>query len=363
MSAAYRLLRPLLFSLDPETAHRFAIRALATGLVGIAPPADRRLGRRLLGLDFPNVLGMAAGFDKNAEVPGQLLRLGFGFVEVGTVTPLAQAGNRRPRMFRLGADRAIVNRLGFNNDGHAAVHMRLARRTRAGVVGVNLGANKDSNDRVADYVAGIEHFADVADYLTINISSPNTPGLRRLQEKSELAALLGRIGEARQRLRGQNPPVLLKVAPDLGDDELAAIAEAALAAAVDGLIVANTTVSRDGLAPSPQAEEEGGLSGPPLFRRSTVMLAKLRRQVGRRLVLIGVGGVDNAETAFAKIAAGADLVQLYTGMVYRGPGLPAEILRGLRAILDRRGLATIADALGTETERWATTPDVSAAAG
>jgi dihydroorotate dehydrogenase len=362
MSAAYRLARPFLFAVDPEAAHRLAIRALATGFVGAPPPSDPRLGRRLLGIQFPSILGMAAGFDKNAEVPDRLLGLGFGFVELGTVTPLAQPGNRRPRMFRLTADRAVINRLGFNNEGHAAVHARLSRRSRNGVVGVNLGANKDSADRIADYVAGIERFADVADYLTINVSSPNTPGLRRLQEQSELAGLLDRVAEARRKLSKGSPPVLLKIAPDLDDDALAAIADAALAAAIDGIIVSNTTVARDGLKPSRHAREEGGLSGQPLFGRSTVMLAKLRQRLGGRMVLIGVGGVDSGETAFAKIAAGADLVQLYTGMVYRGPGLPACILRDLIRMLESRGLASIADAVGLETDRWAAMSAVSGAA-
>jgi dihydroorotate dehydrogenase len=350
---AWRIARPLLFALDPESAHRAAIIALKTGLAGAAPPpADPRLVTRLLGREFPNPLGMAAGFDKNGEVPDALLRLGFGFVEIGTVTPLPQAGNPRPRMFRLAADRAVINRLGFNNDGHEAVLRRLKSRPRHGIVGINIGANKDSADRIADYALGVERFAGVADYLTVNISSPNTPGLRDLQEKAAVTRLLDAVVAARAAVPGAKPPILLKIAPDLDDAALGAIADAALAAGIDGMIVANTTLSREGLTDTRLASEAGGLSGPPLFRRSTVMLAKLRRIVGPDFVLVGVGGIDSAETAFAKIAAGANLVQLYTGMVYEGPGLAAEIVRGLSAACDRLGLETLADAVGGETDRW-----------
>ncbi|MEX0696282.1 MAG: quinone-dependent dihydroorotate dehydrogenase [Dongiaceae bacterium] len=324
----YRLIRPLLFALDPETSHRVAINALKAGLYPRAPAPDPRLRRRVLALDFPNPIGLAAGFDKNAEVVDAALAMGFGFVEVGTVTPLPQAGNPRPRMFRLTADRAIVNRLGFNNEGHEAVHARLAARERRGVVGVNLGANKDSADRVADYVAGVRRFADVADYLTINISSPNTPGLRDLQEKEALTRLLGAIAEARGRL-ARSPPVLVKIAPDLDEPALFAIVETVAAAGIDGMIVSNTTVARDGLTDLTHANEVGGLSGRPLFRRSTDMLAAVRRLAGEKLVLVGVGGVDSVAAAQAKIDAGADLVQLYTGMVYEGPRLPARIVADL----------------------------------
>jgi len=324
----YRLIRPALFALDPETAHGLAIAALNAGLYPRAPAPDPRLRRRVFGLDFPNPIGLAAGFDKNAEVVDAALAMGFGFVEVGTVTPLPQAGNPRPRMFRLTADRAIVNRLGFNNAGHEAVYARLAARERKGIVGVNLGVNKDSADRVADYVAGVRRFADVADYLTINISSPNTPGLRDLQEKEALPALLAAVAEARATAP-KAPPVLVKIAPDLDKDALAAIVDTVAAAGIDGMIVSNTTIARDGLTDRTHAGEAGGLSGRPLFRRSTDMLDTVRSIAGDRLVLIGVGGVDSAEAAQAKFDAGADLVQLYTGMVYEGPGLPSRIAADL----------------------------------
>jgi dihydroorotate dehydrogenase len=325
----YGVLRPLLFALDPETAHHVAITALKAGLL----PREREhheLSRRVMGLDFPNPLGLAAGFDKNAEVVDAALGLGFGFVEVGTVTPRPQTGNSRPRMFRLPADRAIINRLGFNNDGHEAVHRRLARRRRSGVVGVNLGANKDSADRVKDYASGVSLFSDVADYLTINISSPNTPGLRDLQEKETLIRLLGEVATTRARMP-QSIPVLLKIAPDLDDESLATIVESTIAAGIDGIIVSNTTVLRDGLLDRQHAGEAGGLSGRPLFRRSNAILTKVRSLAGDKLTLIGAGGVDSTEAARAKLDAGADLVQLYTGLIYEGPRLPARIVAGLSA--------------------------------
>jgi dihydroorotate dehydrogenase len=351
MSGAYALLRPCLFALDAETSHRLAIRALAAGLVPAPPPPDPRLRRSLLGLDFQNPLGIAAGFDKNGEVPAQLLKLGFGFAEIGTVTPLPQPGNPRPRIFRLPADRAVINRLGFNNDGHDAVYRRLSSHPHMGIVGVNVGANKDSPDRIADFVKGVARFAALASYLTVNVSSPNTPGLRDLQEKTALAALLASVLEARAAAARQ-PPLFLKIAPDLDDASLAAVAETALAAGIDGMILTNTTVARDRLADR-RAAEAGGLSGRPLFHRSTVLLAKARRMVGNRMVLVGVGGVDSAETAFAKILAGADLVQLYTGMIYEGPGLPGRILAGLPALMAARGFSSVAAAVGRDAADWA----------
>jgi dihydroorotate dehydrogenase len=324
----YPLVRPLLFALDPEVAHRAAIVALKSGLVPRAPPSDPRLRRHVLGLDFPNPVGLAAGFDKNAEVPDAVLALGFGFVEVGTVTPRPQAGNPKPRMFRVPGDGALINRLGFNNDGHDAVYERLARRKRRGIVGVNLGANKDSTDRVADYVAGVARFAAVADYLALNISSPNTPGLRDLQQRDALMRLLGTVAEAR---RTRPIPLLVKIAPDLDDDALTAIVAAAISSGIDGIIATNTTTARDELADKALASEAGGLSGRPLFGPSTEVLRKLRAIAGSKLVLVGVGGVDSVETARAKLAAGADLVQLYTGMVYEGPRLGQRIVAGLAA--------------------------------
>ncbi len=350
----YDLLRPAIFRIDPETAHGLSLKVLGSGLQRpVDGAADPRLGRHLLGLDFANPLGLAAGLDKNAEVTDALLGLGFGFVEIGTVTPRPQAGNPRPRMFRLVADRAVINRLGFNNEGQQAARQRLAaRRGRGGIIGVNIGANKDAPDRIADYVAGIEAFADLASYFTVNVSSPNTPGLRDLQGREALDALLARVVAARDA-QPRRVPMLVKIAPDMDEAALADVADVVLARQLDGVIISNTTISRPPLGDAAQAKETGGLSGRPLFRMSTVMLARFRGLVGPGLPLIGVGGVDSAETAFAKIAAGADLVQFYTGLVYGGPGLPGEILKGLSRILDRRGLASIADAVGIERERWA----------
>jgi dihydroorotate dehydrogenase len=354
MSVFRSLVRPLLFQIDPETAHGLAIKALSTGMhPAVRPDRDPRLSRRLFGLQFANPLGIAAGLDKNAEVPDALLALGFGFVEAGTITPLAQPGNPKPRMFRLVADHGVINRLGFNNEGHAAARRRLeARRAKGGLVGVNIGANKDATDRIADYVAGIEAFSDLASYFTVNVSSPNTPGLRDLQAKGALDELLTRVLEARDR-QARRVPVLLKIAPDMAEAGLADVAEVALARKIDGVIVSNTTISRPKLIDSATAKEAGGLSGRPLFRLSTIQLARFRKMVGPTMPLIGVGGIESAETAFAKIAAGADLVQLYSGFVYGGPGLPADILAGLSRILDRRGLPSIAEAVGIETEKWA----------
>jgi dihydroorotate dehydrogenase len=353
----YRLVRPALFKLDAETAHGLSIRALAAGMALPAPRVeDARLKQRLIGLDFPNPLGIAAGYDKNGEVPDALLGLGFGFVEVGTVTPRPQEGNPRPRVFRLVPDRAIVNRLGFNNQGHAALAARLAARAgRPGIVGVNVGANKDTVDRAADYVAGITAFAGTAAYLTINISSPNTPGLRDLQARAALADLLARSIEARDAAaarHGRRVPLLLKIAPDMDEAGFEDVAQEALDKRIDGLIVSNTTLSRDGLS-DPNAREAGGLSGRPLFRRATAALARMRKLVGPDLLLVGVGGIDSGETAYDKIAAGANLVQLYTGLVYEGPPLVAEILRHLAARLRRDRLASIADLVGRDVDRWA----------
>jgi dihydroorotate dehydrogenase len=317
-------------------------------VVAGAEAPDPRLSQKLLGLTFPNPLGLAAGFDKNAEAVAGALGLGFGFVETGTVTPRPQQGNPRPRIFRLTADRAIVNRLGFNNDGFEAAARRLAA-PRRGIAGVNIGANRDSTDRIADYVSGVGRFAPLADYLTINISSPNTPGLRDLQGETSLRALLGAVAEARSAAP-RRVPILVKLAPDLEDAALPGIAAAIAETGMDGVIVSNTTIERDGLRDA-RAAEAGGLSGPPLFRRSTAMLAKLRKLIGQDAVIVGVGGVDSAEAAWAKLAAGANLVQFYTGLVYEGPGLVRRILRGLSERIDREGLATIGDVVGSDAAR------------
>jgi dihydroorotate dehydrogenase len=348
--------RRALFALDPETAHGLSIAALRCGLpVGSSGPADHRLAVDLCGLRFPNPLGMAAGYDKNAEVPDALLGLGFGFAEVGTITPLPQAGNPKPRIFRLTEDDAVINRLGFNNEGHGAAEERLkARRSRSGIVGVNIGANKDSADRVADYVRGVERFSPYASYLTVNISSPNTPGLRNMQAREALAELLARVTAARETAARQ-VPIFLKIAPDLVEDELHDIAAEVLEKRIDGIIVSNTTLSRAGLR-SAQASETGGLSGRPLFERSTTVLARMRRLLGPDVAMIGVGGVTSAETALEKIRAGADLVQLYTSMIYAGPGLPGRIVADMRRALDKAGAASIRALRDTRLDEWAARP-------
>ncbi|MCZ7498270.1 quinone-dependent dihydroorotate dehydrogenase [Agrobacterium sp. ST15.13.015] len=346
-----------LFLVDPEKAHGLSIAALKSGFLPTCMvPHDPRLQQTVAGLVFPNPLGLAAGYDKNAEVPGPLLRLGFGFTEIGTVTPKAQSGNPRPRIFRLVEDEGVINRLGFNNEGHAAALERLKQAKLRGIVGVNIGANKDSEDRIADYVHGIEAFYSVASYFTVNISSPNTPGLRDLQARESLAALLAAVLERRKveaARFGKRIPVFLKIAPDLTEEGLDDVAEEALAHDLDGLIVSNTTLSREGLRPGPHKGEAGGLSGKPLFELSTTVLAKMRRRVGGNLPIIGVGGVSSAETALEKVRAGADLVQLYSCMVYEGPGLPSAIVKGLSTLVAREGVQSIRDLRDSAVDRWA----------
>ncbi|MCA0278393.1 MAG: quinone-dependent dihydroorotate dehydrogenase [Proteobacteria bacterium] len=357
MNAFDRLGRHLLFAFDPEAAHGLSIKALRCGLpVGGRAPRDARLRVRVAGLEFPNPLGMAAGYDKNAEVPDGLLGLGFGFAEVGTVTPLPQAGNPKPRIFRLVEDDAVINRLGFNNEGHDAAEKRLiARAGRPGIVGVNIGANKDSTNRIGDYVRGVKRFARHASYLTVNISSPNTPGLRNMQAREQLAELLAKVMLARAEA-GHAVPVFLKIAPDLHEAELEDIAAEVTAKMVDGIIVSNTTITRPTLRSSANAGETGGLSGKPLFSRSTAVLARMRKLVGPELAIIGVGGVDSAETALEKVRAGADLVQLYTSMIYAGPSLPARIVSGMADFAAREGLKSISELRDTRLDQWATTP-------
>jgi dihydroorotate dehydrogenase len=357
MSVFDRLGQKLLFSLDPETAHGLSITALKCGLpVGAGAKTDKRLHVHISGLDFPNPLGMAAGYDKNAEVPDALLGLGFGFAEVGTVTPLPQPGNPKPRIFRLTQDEAVINRLGFNNEGHDAAERRLiARQGRAGIVGVNIGANKDSADRIGDYELGVRRFARHASYLTVNISSPNTPGLRSMQAREQLAELLSRIVAARGQASAK-PPIFLKIAPDLTEAELEDIAAEVTQKRIDGIIVSNTTLSRQGLRSAHLAGQSGGLSGRPLFERSTVVLAKMRKLLGPDFAIIGVGGVNSAETALEKIRAGADLVQLYTGMIYAGPALPARIVSGMIDFVGKEGLPSIRDLRDSDLYRWAAKP-------
>ncbi|MCO4318785.1 quinone-dependent dihydroorotate dehydrogenase [Phyllobacterium sp. 21LDTY02-6] len=347
-----------LFSLEPERAHGLSIMALRSGIVpACATPGDPALRINVAGLDFPNPLGMAAGYDKNAEVPDALLKLGFGFAEVGTLTPLRQSGNPKPRIFRLVQDRAVINRLGFNNEGHEAAFRRLSERSgKRGIIGVNIGANKDSPDRIADYVAGIRRFAGVASYFAVNISSPNTPGLRDLQTRDSLKELLGRVLAERDRQQGSKRPVFLKIAPDLPEASLDDIAAELALHPLDGLVVSNTTLSRSGLINQLEQRETGGLSGAPLFERSTIVLAKMRQRVGADLPIIGVGGIDSAETALAKIRAGADLVQLYTGMIYKGPGIAAEIVKGLSKQMKREAVANISGLRDLDTADWAARP-------
>lgn len=349
--AGLRLVRLI----DAERAHALTLSMLSRGYIGGARLARSPLiAQTVAGLPFPSPLGIAAGFDKNGEVAEPLFNLGFGFVEVGTTTPLPQPGNPKPRIFRLNADQAVINRLGFNNDGHAAMLENLNQlSTRPGPLGINVGANKDSDDRIADYVAGIKRFAPHADYFTVNISSPNTPGLRDLQHRSDLAALLQRVLETREAaVQGRLPPVFVKIAPDLSKADLADVVDVILELKVDGLIVSNTTLERPGLA-STQQRQAGGLSGRPLFQRSTIVLAHTRRLAGPDLPIIAVGGIDSGEAAWTKIRAGANLLQLYTGLVYRGPQLIAEITRSLEQHLQAEGYPHIAAAVGTANADWA----------
>ncbi len=347
-----RLATPFFHAFDPETAHGMAIAALRMKPPGRPAPDDPRLAVRAFGLDFPNPVGLAAGFDKNAEVPDAILSLGFGFAEVGTLTPLPQSGNPRPRIFRLPADEGVINRLGFNNEGHEAGLRRLMARTgRPGLVGVNIGANKDAADRAADYVAGIRAFAAVASYFTVNVSSPNTPGLRDLQHEAALDDLLARVIAARDAAADTagRKPVLLKIAPDVSEDELDGIIAVVRRRGVDGLIVSNTTISRPAdLKEAATARETGGLSGRPVFCLSTRVLARAWLRLEGACPLIGVGGVDSAEAAWAKLEAGATLVQLYSAMVYRGPGIACRIKEGLLDKLASEGLASIAPVIGRQ---------------
>ncbi len=344
----YRFARPLLWALPPERAHELTLRALAAGFAGAAAAPDPPiLAQSLWGLHFPNPLGLAAGFDKDGRVPDAVLRLGFGFTEVGTVTPLPQPGNPRPRVFRLAADGALINRLGFNSGGLDAAVARLGARRRNGIVGVNLGKNRDSTDAVADYALGVRRAAPLADYLVINISSPNTPGLRDLQARAALDALVTAVMAAR-RQSGRLVPLLVKIAPDLGPEECADIAAIAKDREVDGIVIGNTTTARPPELKSPEAQEAGGLSGRPLFARSTAVLADLYRLTGGTIPLVGVGGVASAEDAYAKIRAGASLVQLYTGLVFAGPALIGRIKAGLAALLRRDGFASVGEAVGAD---------------
>ena len=350
MSALHDLIAGGLRTLDAETAHHVTIEALKLGLGPRAPAkATPSLATTLGGLALPNCVGLAAGFDKNAEAPDAMLVAGFGFVECGTVTPLAQAGNPRPRLFRLAEDHGVINRLGFNNGGLEPFAARLARRRRSGIVGANIGANKDSADRVLDYVTGLTRLWGLADYFTVNISSPNTPGLRALQTRDALADLLGRLGEARATLRAGGPdiPIFLKIAPDLADDEIEAIVQTAIAHGLEGLIVGNTTLSRPADLRGAARGEAGGLSGAPLMPLSTAVLGRVRQAAGAHLALIGVGGIASGADAYAKILAGAGAVQFYSAMVYAGPGMIQRVRHDLAARLAADGFANVTEAVGT----------------
>jgi dihydroorotate dehydrogenase len=343
---------PLLRLLDPEDAHRMAIRGLQMMPMPRPRPDDSRLAVRAFGLNFPNPVGMAAGFDKSAEAPDALLRLGFGFVEIGSVTPLPQIGNPRPRLFRLEQDAGVINRMGFNNDGGEAVLRRLATRAHhGGIVGVNIGANKDSPDRTVDYVKLIEMLAPVASYFTVNVSSPNTPGLRNLQQAAALDDLLARVIDARERVRvnAGDSPVLLKIAPDLTLQELDDVVHVARARGVDGMIVSNTTLARpSALREQMKAKEQGGLSGRPLLRLSTRMVAETYVRAEGKFALIGVGGIDTGGAALMKIRAGASLIQLYSSLVYKGLGLIDDIKADLISTLVRTGRESLSEIVGAD---------------
>jgi len=346
-----RLSRPLLRALDPEDAHALTLKALRLMPVARAPADPPEIAVRAFGLNFPNPVGVAPGFDKNAVVPDALLRLGFGFVEVGTVTPRPQVGNARPRVFRLEADRAVINRLGFNNDGAPAVLARLSARVRSGgIVGVNIGANKDSADRADDYVRLIDTFAAVASYFTVNVSSPNTPGLRDLQQAGALDDLLARVIDARERaaIGHARKPLLLKIAPDLSLGDLDDVVGIARRHAIDGMVVGNTTIGRNNLRETEKAKEAGGLSGRPLFPLSTRMLAETFVRAEGAFPLIGAGGIDSGAAAFAKIKAGASLVQLYTGLIFRGVSLVSAIKQDLIDFMRIGRLDSLAAAVGRD---------------
>ncbi len=339
----FDLVRPALFRIDPERAHRLTIAALKT-MPGRRAHHDRILASHVAGIDFPSPVGLAAGFDKDAEVPRAMLGLGFGFVEVGTLTPAPQAGNARPRLFRLEEDAGVINRMGFNNGGLAAARVRLVQAGRMGIVGVNVGANKDSVDRIADYVTGVTAMRDVANYLTINISSPNTPGLRALQDAGALTALLDAVATARTT---GGPPVFLKLAPDLEPKEIDAVIKVTMGR-VDAIIIGNTTLARFDTLRSRHAQQAGGLSGAPLCGLAAMRLRDFRVASGGAIPLIAAGGIDCAEEAYRRIRNGASLVQLYTGLVFKGPGLAARIARGLAEQLRLDGFACIADAVGVD---------------
>ncbi|MGI9408141.1 MAG: quinone-dependent dihydroorotate dehydrogenase [Hyphomicrobiaceae bacterium] len=357
LNRLYDLARPLVMALDPERAHETSLRLLEIGVHGRqSGPDDAILGQTIWGQNFPNPIGIAAGYDKDARVPDALLAMGMGFAEIGTVTPRAQAGNPKPRVFRLPDHGGVINRLGFNNAGHAAALRRLkARAGSGGIVGVNIGANKDSQDRAADYVGGIETFDPLASYFTVNVSSPNTPGLRDLQAPELLGELLDRVLEARDRcadLDGDKTPVIVKLAPDVAPDDLPAIVQCLIDRNIDGICVSNTTLTRPGLTGNATADETGGLSGAPLFPLATAMLARVCQLTEGKIPLIGVGGVNSGAAAVAKMEAGASLIQLYTGLIYGGPALIGEMKSALADEVRRHRLSGVGDLVGRKADAW-----------
>jgi dihydroorotate dehydrogenase len=361
LSSVYGVVRNALFALEPEAAHEATLKALECGVYPRAQATDDSiLAQRVFGLDFASPVGIAAGFDKDARVPDAVLGMGCGFAEVGTVTPKPQSGNPQPRVFRLINDQGLINRLGFNNGGHAAALERLdRRRSKGGIVGVNIGANKDASDRSADYVQGIETFHHIASYFTVNISSPNTPGLRDLQAPAALDELLGRIMAARSKMEANSGvtrrPIIVKIAPDISEDDIPDIVDRLLTHRVDGIAISNTTLSRAGLT-DVRAGEAGGVSGRPVFNKSTAMLARIYSATNGKVPLIGIGGIDSPEAALAKIEAGATLLQLYTGLIYQGPPLigriKAKLAQEVRAV-HGNGLASIR---GRKADVWARMP-------
>lgn len=341
-----------LHRLDPEVAHGWALKALRAGLAGgVGPVTSDRLRVSIAGIDFPNPIGIAAGFDKNALAVDATLRTGVGFCEIGAVTPRPQPGNPKPRLFRLSEDRAAINRNGFNNDGMARIHANLMTQKRSGIVGVNLGANKDTEDKAQDYIACLTKFHGDVDFATVNVSSPNTERLRDLQGKAALEALLQRVLEARDALP-KRVPVFLKIAPDLEQQDVADIAEVCLALGIDAIVATNTTLSRDGLR-SPHADQAGGMSGAPLFRKSTQILAMLHQQTGGKIPLVGAGGVASAKDAYEKVQAGASLVQFYTSMVYQGVSVGARIAKGLDDLMLQNDIKSVVDIAGVESKNVA----------
>ncbi len=353
MPSLYSIAKPILFRLEAEKAHNLSIRALKNGLLPrISNEFDPVLASEHFGIRFPNPVGLAAGYDKNAEVIPAISGLGFGFVEAGSITPRAQPGNPKPRLFRLAEDAAVINRLGFNNRGLDEAERNFKAYADNAIVGANLGANKDSGDRIDDYVRGMKRLAPLASYITVNISSPNTPGLRALQGKAELDNLLGRLCDARNTLKKEGVehfPILLKIAPDLTDDDKVDIAVSVLAMEIEGLIISNTTITRPASLTDSQKAEAGGLSGRPLKHISLGVLKEMYQATGGKILIVGVGGIETAADAYERIRAGASLIQLYSAMVYHGPYVAADIARGLAELLRKDGFENITDAIGIDT--------------